>query len=189
MDIEFLADNASWTLTKNGTCLCIPAIHPAQYLGELEQGKEYICTIKKKTAKRSLDANAYYWVLCGKLAQALHISPDEIYLRHVKDVGNYETLCVQNKALESFKCVWCSGHTGRFVETKESKLPGCTTILCYYGSSDFDVAQMTQLIDNCIQDCNAVGIETRPQEEIESLLSQWEEHEKADAAYEHFPGR
>ena len=31
-------------------------------------------TAKISRKKRSLDANAYYWVLCGRLAEALHIS-------------------------------------------------------------------------------------------------------------------
>ena len=130
--------------------------------------------IKPAKKRRSLDANALYWELCGRLAKALNMTPDEIYRRHIKDLGNFEIYCVQDKAVDSFKRLWCSNHLGRTVETRESKIPGCTTVLAYYGSSDFDTKQMSHLIDNCIQDCEAVGVETRPQEEIESLLEAWD---------------
>ena len=103
------------------------------------------------------------------------MTPDEIYQRHIKDLGNFEIYCVQDKAVDGFKRLWCSNHLGRAVETRESKIPGCTTVLAYYGSSDFDSKQMSRLIDNCIQDCTAVGVETRPQEEIDSLLEAWDE--------------
>lgn len=33
---------------------------------------------------------------------------------------------------------------------------------------------MSRLIDNLVQDCKAVGIETKPQAEIDSLLRQWD---------------
>ena len=130
--------------------------------------------IVKEKKRRSLDANAYYWKLVGDLASVLNMPPEEIYQRHIRDLGNYEIYCMQQKALEAFKRLWCSNHLGRTVETRESKLEGCTTVLAYYGSSDFDTKQMSRLIDNCIQDCKAVGVETRPPEEINSLLEAWD---------------
>lgn len=37
----------------------------------LDKGKQYVLTIKQKTKRRSLDANAYCWVLLDKLAVEL----------------------------------------------------------------------------------------------------------------------
>ena len=59
------------------------------------------------------------------------------------------------------------------VDTRASKLPGCVTVLAYYGSSDFDKQQMSHLIDNCIQDCRAVGVETMPPDKIALLKEEW----------------
>ena len=132
---------------------------------------EYELTRTKQ--KRSLDANAYYWQLCGQLAKAVNVPADEIYRRHIKDLSNFETYLMQDRAVEAFSRLWCSNHLGRTVETKASKIAGCTTVLAYYGSSDFDKAQMSRLIDNCVQDCEAVGIETKPEEYIKSLLEDW----------------
>ena len=116
--------------------------------------------IQRHRQKRSLSANALYWEMLGKLSERLRIAPDEIYRQHIREIGSYDVLCVQNEALESFSQCWTNGHLGRFVETRSSKLPGCTIVLAYHGSSDFDKGTMSRLVDLCLQDCRAVGIET-----------------------------
>jgi hypothetical protein len=45
--------------------------------------------------------------------------------------------------------------------------------MCYYGSSYYDTAQMSRLIELAVQDCKELGIETRSEEEIASLLGEW----------------
>lgn len=162
-----------------GGYVCVPCQSPGDTLGELVADKEYTVTVKRKTKKRSLDANAYYWELCGKLAQHMGVTSGEVYRRHIVDMSNYETYCMMSPAVEAFSRLWCSDHYGRSIDTRESKIPGCTTVLAYYGSSDFDTAQMSRLIDNCVQDCKALGIETRPEEEVRSLLAQWKEEKNA----------
>ena len=57
----------------------------------------------------------------------------------------------------------------------ESKLPGCTNVILYYGSSTYDSKQMARLIDNIIQDCKAVGIETATPAEIDAMKARWED--------------
>lgn len=158
-----------------GVWLCLKINEPAPARGFIQNMKDrlYDCVVKEHREKRSLDANAYYWKLCGALAAAIQATPDEVYLRHIKDIGNYEVLCVRDEALESFVRRWNSGHLGRFVETRQSKIPGCTTALAYYGSSDFDKGQMSRLIDNCIQDCKAMGIETLPPDKLALLKEGW----------------
>lgn len=135
--------------------------------------KVYAADLKEYREKRSLDANAFYWRLCGELAKAMGATPEDIYRRHIKDIGNYATMCIQEKALDDFTRIWTSNHLGRFVETRESKLPGCVTVLAYYGSSDFSRLEMSMLIDNCIQDCHSVGIETLPADKVALLKEEW----------------
>lgn len=60
------------------------------------------------------------------------------------------------------------------MERTQSKLPGCVNVILYYGSSVYDSRQMAALIDKIVQDCHAVGIETRTPEEIASIMEQWE---------------
>lgn len=155
-------------------CLKIDDAAQARKFVMDKQSRLYDVDIKQHREKRSLDANAYYWKLCGDLARAVGEKPEDIYLRHIKDIGNYSTLCVQEKALADFKQKWTSGHLGRFIETRESKIPRCVTVLAYYGSSDFDRTQMSRLIDNLIQDCEAVGVEILPPDKIALLKEDWD---------------
>lgn len=143
-----------------------------------QKDRAYTADIREHRRKRSLDANAYYWQLCGQLARALGIPAEEVYRRHIADMSNYETLCIRTDALDRFRRRWVSGHLGRIVETRESKLDGCTTVLAYYGSSDFDTAEMSKLIERCIEDCNSVGIETLSEREKSLLLEGWDEAQR-----------
>lgn len=158
-----------------GTWLCLKVDEPAPARGFVYgmKKRKYDADLKEHREKRSLDANALYWEMCGRLAMAVNEHPDEIYKRHIKDIGNYEVLCIQNKAVDDFTRRWCSDHLGRFVETRESKIDGCTTLLAYYGSSDFDKSQMSQLIENCLQDCRVLGVETWPDDKIALLKEEW----------------
>lgn len=159
----------------NGVWLCIKVAEPApaREFVLTKKDRVYSCEIKEHREKRSLDANRYYWELCGNLAKAINDKPENIYRAHIRDIGNYETICIQTKAVDDFKRRWCSNHLGRFVETRGSKLQGCTTVLAYYGSSDFDSLEMSRLIDNCIQDCKAVGIEVLPPDKVQAMKEEW----------------
>lgn len=154
-------------------CLKVNELAPARGFVIGKQSRVYDCEIKEHREKRSLDANALYWEMCGRLARSLNKPPNEVYMQHIKDMGNYEVLCVLNSAVGDFSKHWCSNHIGRFVEKRASKISGCTTLLAYYGSSDFDKAQMSRLIDNCIQDCKALDIETLPPEKLAAMKEAW----------------
>lgn len=153
-------------------CLSIPYRDAKKFVGEMKP-KKYVAEIKQYRQQRSLDANAYYWKLCGELARKLNVTDEEVYRKHIREMSNYEVLCVQEGALEEFARKWTSGHLGRYVETKQSKLPGCITVKAYYGSSDFDRAEMARLIDNCIQDCKELGIEYLTPAELARLTDEW----------------
>ena len=134
---------------------------------------EYEISPAKK--KRSLNANAYAWKLINDIALAVRESPEDVYREALKNIPNIcEVLCVQDKAVDSMERLWIRNHIGRRVEREESKIKGCTNLYIYYGSSEFDARQMSMLIDNLVQDAQALGIETRPEEEIKSLLEAWE---------------
>ena len=74
--------------------------------------------IGRKTKRRSLDANAYAWVLLSKLAEKLNKSKTEIYRDIIKDVGgNCDTVCVQDKAVKSLCEGWERNGLGWQTET------------------------------------------------------------------------
>lgn len=142
-----------------------------QFVYRFKAGEYDIRPAKKK---RSLDANAYAWVLVNRIAEALRLAPEEVYCDALRNIPNaLEIVCVQDKAVDSMRRLWIGDHIGRRVETEQSKIRGCTNMYLYYGSSDYDTGQMSMLIDNLVQDAKALDIETRPAAEIQSLLEAW----------------
>lgn len=130
--------------------------------------------IDKFKKKRSLDANAYAWVLIGKIAEKTNIPKNEVYQNAIRNIGgNYEVVCVQDKALESLCKMWQKNGIGWTTDTMPSKIDGCTNVFLYYGSSVFTVEQMQRLISSVQEDCRSLGIEVKSQEEINSLLREW----------------
>jgi hypothetical protein len=131
--------------------------------------------VTKKKKKRSLDSNAYFWILVDKLSQRLNLPKEDIYRNAIKNIsGASEIVCVKNEAVEKLCSGWNRNGLGWQTETMPSKIEGCTNVVLYYGSSTFDQSQMTRLIDNIVQDCKAVGIETLTPNELARLLEGWQ---------------
>ncbi len=131
--------------------------------------------LKKTRKKRSLDANAYFFVLADKLSEVLNIPKEDIYRNYVKDIGGVsEIVCVKDAAVAKLCEGWRHNGLGWQTDTLPSKLKGCTNVILYYGSSTYDTAQMSRLIDRVVEDCKIQGIETKTPEEIANLLSLWE---------------
>ncbi len=132
--------------------------------------------IKKFRKKRSLDANAYAWVLMGQLAVQMRNTPQEIYRQYIPDIGNnFQIVPIQEDAIEEWDKLWCEGHIGRMTDDLGPcrNTPGYHNIRCYKGSSDYDTAQMARLIDMIIEDCKVCGIETMSERELSLLKVEW----------------
>ena len=109
----------------------------AMALVRKHKSKLYNLEVKEYRKKRSLDANAYAWVLIHKLAAAMHITPEEVYLQEILDVGdNYTPMCVREQDVERFKKSWSSNGLGWPVrDLGPSQVPGCRNLAAYHGSS------------------------------------------------------
>lgn len=148
---------------------------------DLDPQKTFDIKIEEHRNRRSLDANAYCWVLIDQLATELSkngptISPKSIYRDLVKDVGgNSRIVPIREDAIEAWEKLWTAGHDGRSCEDMGEcvKLPGYHNIRCYLGSSDFDTKQMSRLIDLVVQECQALGIETMTPKELALLKEDW----------------
>ena len=124
--------------------------------------------------KRSLDANAYMWVLCSKIAEAIHNTNVAVYQSAIRDVGMFKDIKIERKDLYTIKHIWNSYGTGCFTELLED-IPGENTVIirCYYGSSTYNTKQMSRLIDYIVQEAKELDIETMPPAEIERLKGLW----------------
>jgi len=88
----------------------------------LEQDKEKQFELKDYKKKRSLDSNAYAWVLLGKLQDSLKIPKEDIYRDLIKNIGSYEIVPVKDEAVDRFRTAWSKNGLGWITETMKSKL-------------------------------------------------------------------
>ena len=145
-----------------------------RFVGEMGD-KLHVAELKPYRARRSLDANAYLWVLLDKLAEALSMPKTGLYRSYIKEIGgNNETVCIPDKGVEKLRQGWGHNGLGWVSDTALSKLPGCTCVVLYYGSSTYDRAQMARLIDLVVQDCKDQGIETLPPERLAQMKEAWD---------------
>lgn len=131
-------------------------------------------TVKKHREKRSLDANAYFWVLVDQLTEKTRIPKTDIYRRYIREIGgNHEMVCVIDSAVEKLRNGWEHNGLGWQTDTMPSRIPGCTNVILYYGSSTYNTRQMSHLIDMAVQDCQEQNIETLSPEKLAGMMEEW----------------
>lgn len=134
--------------------------------------------LKKYRKKRSLDANAYCWVLCDKIAKELSkdgtiLTKEKIYQDGILQIGTFEPMIIEEKAFENFKRIWERQGLG-FLIQEVSKKDKCVKVHCYYGSSTYDTKEMSLLINLLVELAKSLNIETKTPAEIKSLLESWD---------------
>lgn len=138
------------------------------------QNKEVDVEIKKHHKRRSLDANALCWYMIDAIAAKQGLKKSEVYRNAIKDIGGVsDIVCVKNEAVSKLVNGWTAHGQGWQTESEPSKLPGCTNVTLYYGSSVYDSKQMAALISSVMQDAESLGISTPAQQERERLIEQW----------------
>ena len=148
----------------------------AMALVRKHKNRLYDLEVKEHRQKRSLDANAYAWVLIHKLAAVERITPEEVYLLNIPKVGNnYTPVCLRECDVQRFIKSWESNGLGWPVkDLGPSQVPGCRNLMAYHGSSTYDTQQMSVLIDNLVQDCKALDIETLSPEKLSLMKEEWD---------------
>ena len=173
MSTEFSFEKASMSTNEHGVFLHIKLPFESRqaardFVNSIKEGVKYLCTLKEKKMKRTLDQNGLYWALCGELSAVTRIPPREIYREHVKDVGgNYEITPIRADGVKRWMEIWESKGIGFIAEDMgDSKIEGYRNIRNYYGSSTYDTKQMSRLLDLIIADCDENGIMTPDREEL-----------------------
>ena len=156
--------------------LLLPQI--LDYIAKLDNESDFELSIDKVKAKRSNDANRYFWELVGQLSAKINVPPEDIYRNYIKDVGgNYEVMPIRDDAVENWRSIWRQRGIGWQCEIiGESKLRGYTNVICYFGSSTYDSRQMSRLINLCIDDCKENGIETMTPNELALMMQNYKEN-------------
>lgn len=141
-----------------------------QVEGIRQQDKLRIKAVKYKE-RRSLDANAYAWVLMTKIADVVGSSKEEIYEDMLQKYGNvyededgYITITVK-------KSVDMSKIDGHWKYIKDNGT--WASYLMIKGSSEYDTAEMSRFIDRIVDEAKELGIETATPDEIERMKQEW----------------
>ena len=140
------------------------------------RGFDISAELSKWTHKRSLDANAYFHVLCEKIARAVNAGNDETKRNLVLEYGT-------QKYTDDGSPSWFVIPKGDDPLSK-SKYPKWFTIVMVNGKEadayieykethTMDTAQMAALIDGTISEAKELGIETLTPIELERMMTQW----------------
>lgn len=133
----------------------------------LDPDKVYAIEIKEKKRKRSLDQNALYWVVLTQVAKKLNISNPRCHNLMLRrygvperygDQAVYVVLPDTEEASEKA----AEAETYHLKPTSQVKAgkDGNTyrTYILLRGSSTYDTAEMTRLIDGVMDDAKQMGI-------------------------------
>lgn len=128
----------------------------------------------KYTQRRSLDANAYFHVLVGKIADALIISKAKAKNVLICKYGQPQLLpdgdimVYKTNAPEEF--MWEQESIHAIPVKYEEK---ATFYRIYRGSHTYDTKEMSVLIDGTVADAKELGIETATPAEIAEMKERW----------------
>ena len=154
---------------------------------ELKDCEKLVIQIKKYRKKRSLDANAYYWVLLSRLADAAGISKPRAHNLMLRRYGQNlmiagqmaylvvpDTTEAEETALEAE--TFHIRPTSQVKQGKDGKAYRTYTVLA--GSSTYDAKEMSELINGLVEECKEQGIETLPPEELARMMAEYEENHR-----------
>lgn len=153
-----------WITKKYQLVLEIDSLNPEEDL----RGEKRVI-VKQWREKRSLDANAYMWVLIQAIAVELGSTKDEVYedfiQRHGfldRDDSGYITVTMRS-------------------DIDKSRLPGHWKYLGNQstidwkvyrkirGTSEYDTKEMSYFLDRIIEEAKGLGIDTATPDELEKM--------------------
>ena len=158
------------------------ALQVIAYLGKYASDTKKKFEVSEKKEKRSLSANAYYWVLCGKVAQKTRVSTARIHNENLRALSVPERMGdkivtvvlpdtdeAEEQVLESE--TYHLRPTSQVREGRNGIM--YRTYIMLRGSHTFCVEDMSALIDLIVQEAEAQGIETITPEEKRKMMERY----------------
>lgn len=149
-------------------------------LGSIDVAEFQCVEVKKFCEKRSINANAYFHVLCDKIGAEMNMGIEQVKQMLVWDFGTPKTdadgeiifirLPKSVIATEIYK------YAKWYQDSPGTKKPCCDYIV-YKETHTLDTKEMARLIDGTIQQAKELNIETRTPAEIADMMDRWEKGE------------
>ena len=172
--LAFTADGRP--LVTFEVCEYTPAVKMAQ---TYKDGVRVALKVSKHTKKRSMDANAYYWQLIGKLAGALNISNSYCHNVMLRRYGVLEQIDgkpvylvipdtdeAEKNADESE--TYHIKPTSNVREGNDGMM--YRTYMLLKGSHRYSTDEMSRLISGLVDECKQCGIETMSPDELARIF-------------------
>jgi hypothetical protein len=142
----------------------------SQFLYKLDKDTKYDIKIDKHRNKRSLDANAYSWVLQTEIANVLRISKEEVHFDMLKAYGqrDYVSLLANVNIADYYNYY---EEVGTFRQNNNT----FKSYMIYKGTHNYDSKEMSIFIDGVVQEARNLGIETLEDREINELIREMED--------------
>ena len=138
-------------------------------------------TIQKK--RRSLNANAFMWVLLDKMARLVGggITKIDLYKRYVREAGVFDTSTwVMPERYNDFKKNWERRGLGNTCSVLRKK-NGMYNLICYFGTHYYTTDEMAFLINKIIADAESLGIPTLTPKEYAKMIEREKKCETRDS--------
>ena len=157
-------------LLKEG---CLEKLRPVmtKLKWELQNGTRHRVIVKPYVRGRSLDANAYFHVLVGKIAEVMRMGADEIKVKMNLEYGTQHEQTVILPEPNKICAFWkyakeIDNWTGK--DGKEY-----TQYLIYKDTSSLNSSEMARLIEGVVYEAKELGIETLTPSELAKLNDNW----------------
>lgn len=145
------------------------------------ENKGISLTITKTAKKRSLNANAYFHVLVGKIADKMAISKPKCKnmllgrygQRWIEDDAPLMISVLSKVDMEEREDIHCIPVGYATIQGKKF-----THWAVVRPSHEYDSTEMAHLIDGTVQEAKDLGIETIPAAELERMMKSWNQSYK-----------
>lgn len=144
------------------------------------QKPEQMWEIKKHTKKRTLSQNAYYWQLCGQLADVLRLPKSVVHNNMLRAYGQAQGIDgrLVTVTIPDTEKAWKQALMAETFHVKPtsqvrlgSKNQMFRTYVLLKGSHELTTEEMSVLVDGIVQEAQEQGIETLTPAELERMRS------------------
>ena len=140
-------------------------------------GKDLKITVVRQTKPRSLNANAYFHVLCDKLRLKLGVSMAAMKNELITSYGQIDYLdegkpIIYKTNAPPERVQQLEEVHMKFMHQGED---GAYWYRVYRGSHTYNTKEMSLLLDGTIAEAKAQGIETKTPDELARMMALWEQ--------------
>lgn len=170
-----------WRTNQLNLSLSINENFAINEIDKLKDDEKLSIKIVKYSEKRSSNANAYFHVLVGKIAEAKTISKarakNELITRYGQPelLGDGEPLIYKTNAPVEYMQELETIHS---IPVKFTEENGKEIVFykLYRGSHTYNTYEMSKLIDGTVADAKEYDIETLTPDELKRMMEQYEKH-------------